>query len=476
MNFGADEAPQTFGPPGGANGGQWQSRGGGRGRGGFRGRGRGGFGGRGGGYGGGFGVNRHGNDPQYTADYRIMLHNSAAGTIIGKGGSKIKEIEEQSSCKLKCVGEKMPERVVLIHGDAESATKACSMMAEAIHEQYSYGQNRPPVIMAPGQKPCGRDDVQFGLLLSEMDCGPIIGRQGSRITTYHQETGCQVFVHNEYSSGKTLPQSNEKVVTVTGPPRAIPVCFERIFSVLQEEGRGRNRRRIWDLYEAGPCNFYGDLGPNFGGPGMNAQPAPGPVPGAWNSELPDGVTPFLQNVPFKNESENVVVGLINQEMVTSIIGPRGARIKEIRKMTGCEIIIDDECPVDSVFRTLTIKKGAIEEGVENAKWLIDICVNAFCDPQLSLRPFSTDMSIENAILTGAYGAPPSLDEAGKQSFLQQCKEQQNGGMNGGMNNDETPQQPEQAFYGNAPGQQNNNGFGNFNNQEPIKQEQQTPGW
>ena len=52
MNFGADETPQTFGPPGGApNGGQWQSRGGGRGRGGFRGRGRGGFGrGGGGGY------------------------------------------------------------------------------------------------------------------------------------------------------------------------------------------------------------------------------------------------------------------------------------------------------------------------------------------------------------------------------------------------------------------------------------------
>ena len=145
------------------------------------------------------------------------------------------------------------------------------------------------------------------------------------------------------------------------------MCFERIFNILQEEGRGRNRRNIWDVYEAGPCNFYGDLGPNYGNPGMNAQQAPGPVPGAWNSELPEGVTPFLQNVPFKNESENVVVGLINQEMVTSIIGPRGARIKEIRKMTGCEITIDDECPVDSVFRTLTIKKGGIEEGVENAK-------------------------------------------------------------------------------------------------------------
>ena len=121
-------------------------------------------------------------------------------------------------------------------------------------------------------------------------------------------------------------------------------------------------------------------------------------------------------------------------------------------------------------------------------WLIDICVNAFCDPQLSLRPFSTDMSIENAILTGAYGAPPSLDEAGKQSFLQQCKDQQNGGqmnggqmnggqMNGGqMNGGAPPQQPEQAFYGNAPGQPDNSGFGSFNNQQPIKQEQQTPGW
>ena len=52
--------------------------------------------------------------------------------------------------------------------------------------------------MAPGQKRCQHSEVQICLLLPEHDCGPVIGKRGSRITTYHQETGCQVFVHNDY--------------------------------------------------------------------------------------------------------------------------------------------------------------------------------------------------------------------------------------------------------------------------------------
>jgi len=465
MNFGEDDVNSGWGNNMGGGGGR------GRGRGGFRGRGR----GRGGGqrfHSGG--EPQPNSDPQYTANVRIMLHNSAAGTIIGKGGEKINEIIRESGCSnIKCVGEKMPERVVLIHGEMDQAVKASAMMAEAIHAQYSYGRNRPPVIMARGQKQAGKDDVQFGLLLSEENCGPIIGKSGSRITTYVQETGCQVYVHNEYCSGKTLPMSNEKVVTITGPPTAIPVCMEKIFNILKEEGRGGNKRRIWDIYQTGPCNFFGDLGPNFGGgmPPAMGPAATGPIPGAWNAELPPGISPIIQQIAFSfNQAEDCWMGQVNQEMVTSIIGPRGARIKEMRAMTQCDIIIDDECAHDSVFRIVKVKKGGLEEGPENAKWLMNICINAFCNPELSLRPFSADMRIEDAILTGVYGAPPSLDEAGQKSFLEQCKQRENQNQPPPM----TPPPQQQggnfggppggnqggAFYGSPPA---GNGFGGPSN-------------
>ena len=63
--------------------------------------------------------------------------------------------------------------------------------------------------MAPGQKRCQHSEVQICLLLPEHDCGPVIGKRGSRITTYHQETGCQVFVHNDYRQILAIKNNNQ---------------------------------------------------------------------------------------------------------------------------------------------------------------------------------------------------------------------------------------------------------------------------
>lgn len=67
--------------------------------------------------------------------------------------------------------------------------------------------------MAPGQKRCQHSEVQICLLLPEHDCGPVIGKKGSRITTYHQETGCQVFVHNDYRHILKISISSEIILT-----------------------------------------------------------------------------------------------------------------------------------------------------------------------------------------------------------------------------------------------------------------------
>ena len=100
--------------------------GGGRGGGGGYGGGR---GGGGGGYGGG------GGDPM-----EMEVPSSSVGKIIGKGGSKIRDLQEVSGARIKIDKERdnHVNAVVEIHGDSVSQAQAKRMIEELISEDSGY--------------------------------------------------------------------------------------------------------------------------------------------------------------------------------------------------------------------------------------------------------------------------------------------------------------------------------------------------
>jgi len=69
---------------------------------------------------------------------KILVPNSTAGMIIGKGGSYIKQIKEESGAYVqisqKCTDLSLPERCVTIVGDIENIRKACAMILSKIVE------------------------------------------------------------------------------------------------------------------------------------------------------------------------------------------------------------------------------------------------------------------------------------------------------------------------------------------------------
>lgn len=69
---------------------------------------------------------------------KILVPNSTAGMIIGKGGSYIKQIKEDSGAYVqisqKCTDLSLPERCVTIVGELENIRKACSMILSKIVE------------------------------------------------------------------------------------------------------------------------------------------------------------------------------------------------------------------------------------------------------------------------------------------------------------------------------------------------------
>merc|ERR1712046_171310 len=123
----------------------------------------------------------------------------------------------------------------------------------------------------------------------------------------------------------------------------------------------------------------------------------------------------------------------NLEQVGMIMGDRGARVKEIRRMSGANIVIE-QLEGDSCMRNLSIvtSQYSNEHSLENATWLINICLNAFTDPQYSLIPFTNQTSLQDVVLSEKYGKPPAV-KSGETNPQQQVQNSENGTGFGGMN-------------------------------------------
>ena len=201
--------------------------------------------------------------------------------------------------------------------------------------------------------------------------------------------------------------------------------MRKILQVLAEEGSGGKGSRMWDMDESGPVGFFGEeatwngsgLPPGFtmmkqqmmsGGQGGGA------MQGAWPGELPPTCNPFLQKIAPEPAEDGSLCCKANLEQVGMIMGDRGARVKEIRRMSGANIVIE-QLEGDACMRNLSIvtSQYSNEHSLQNATWLINICLNAFTDPMQSLIPFSNTTSLQDVVLSEKYGKPPAVKTSGE---------------------------------------------------------------
>merc|ERR1711970_1270964 len=118
-----------------------------------------------------------------------------------------------------------------------------------------------------------------------------------------------------------------------------------------------------------------------------------------------GINPMLETFDTTNQPDG------------SIMGNQGSRIKEIRKMSGAFINIDDPAP-DSCRREITIAKGhGSDMAVANALWLMNIAINAFCDPAGSACPFPGSATMQQVVMSGFYGQPPGMQQQQQQQMM-----------------------------------------------------------
>ncbi|KAG7281785.1 hypothetical protein CRUP_037066 [Coryphaenoides rupestris] len=195
---------------------------------------------------------------------RIVVPASQCGSLIGKGGCKIKEIRESTGAQVQVAGDMLPnstERAITIAGTTQSIIECVKQICVIMLESPPKGVTIPyrpkpsqgsPVIFAGGQSSSAAISPQLTKLhqlamqqspfpiapsnqgFTGMDAsaqtsshemtipndliGCIIGRQGSKINEIRQMSGAQIKIANPVDG------SSDRQVTITGSPASISLA------------------------------------------------------------------------------------------------------------------------------------------------------------------------------------------------------------------------------------------------------------
>lgn len=259
-----------------------------------------------------------------TYPLRLLIPNVLIGSIIGKGGARIKEIQEQSGARLNASDQNLPlssERSLVILGVADAVHIATYYVATTLLEQLTARFGGPSASAY-----ATRSGGPAGVIPGGMQVVPYVP---------HSAGGSYGHAHNLQHNDPRARRGPAPYPQQAYPPAgATPVPQQGAAPVA---------------YGGGPAAAaYGGVGPQqpqmggHGGPvagghaGPPVQPMQGVVPGQ----------PLTQQIYIPND------------MVGAIIGKGGAKINEIRQLSGSVIKINE--PQDNSNERLVTITGTAE--------------------------------------------------------------------------------------------------------------------
>uniref|UniRef100_A0A1I7VKM8 Heterogeneous nuclear ribonucleoprotein K n=1 Tax=Loa loa TaxID=7209 RepID=A0A1I7VKM8_LOALO len=227
------------------------------------------------------------------SEMKVLVHESHAGAVIGRGGSRIKELREKTGAQLKVFSRCAPqstERIVLLNGEVEKIIDCINIIIDVLKEIPIKGPVRPydpmyydPDIISdyggyvpdrnfisrvgrgrdygfggsviPSRYP-GRDDRYSGMrdmigryspipamqttqvettdvTIPDELGGAIIGKGGSRINRVREESGAQIEVEPHRDNG------GDRIITISGTREQIQAAQYLLQQCVRTSEAGR---------------------------------------------------------------------------------------------------------------------------------------------------------------------------------------------------------------------------------------------
>ncbi|XP_029519897.1 poly(rC)-binding protein 2 isoform X2 [Oncorhynchus nerka] len=311
-----------------------------------------------------------------TLTIRLLMHGKEVGSIIGKKGESVKKMREESGARINISEGNCPERIITLAGPTTAIFKAFSMIIEKLEEDISSSMTNSTATSQP--------PVTLRIVVPASQCGSLIGKGGCKIKEIRESTGAQVQV-----AGDMLPNSTERAITIAGTPQSIIECVKQICVVMLESPPKGVTIPYRPKPSGSPVIFAG--GQAYAVQGQHAIPQPdltklhqlamqqSPFPIAPNNQGFQGRSTEEEKRPeaflLHSLQHFVFVGTdlcflslagmdasaqtgsheltIPNDLIGCIIGRQGAKINEIRQMSGAQIKIAN--PVEgSSDRQVTI--------------------------------------------------------------------------------------------------------------------------
>ncbi|CAH2219473.1 poly(rC)-binding 2 isoform X3 [Pelobates cultripes] len=280
-----------------------------------------------------------------TLTIRLLMHGKEVGSIIGKKGESVKKMREENGDRINISEGNCPEQIITLAGPTKAIFKAFSMIIEKLEEDISSSMTNSTA----SSKPL----VTLRLVVPASQCGSLIGKGGCKIKEIRESTGAQVQV-----AGDMLPNSTERAITIAGIPQSIIECVKQICVVMLESPPKGVTITYRPKPSSSPVIAGGQVSRQPGGhayavdlhgaytiQGQYATPQPDltklnqlamqqshfPMSHSGNTGFSGGIDGSAQTTSHELTIPNDLIGCI--------IGRQGAKINEIRQMSGAQIKI-----------------------------------------------------------------------------------------------------------------------------------------
>jgi len=354
------------------------------------------YGGGGGGGAGGGGGHGHQSTKKLMIPVEKYPGYNFIGLLIGPGGSKQRELVQQSGGNVKISirgkgssssndgGPGMDEPLhVLLEGMAENVSRAEALIEPLLNDPETaqaekdrqlkglpgassgsttgagtastYQYTPKPVAQILGLNggghygpALGQEGIEEKIGIPNGFVGFIIGKGGESITSMQRKSGCKVQIEKEH---EMEPGSTQRIITLTGAtPESVSMCRGIIEEMVQERARLNESRNSGGM---GGGMGGGGVGFNRMGPGSNAS----------------GQAAQLQTALSEGQS-HVEVQVPNND-VGLVIGKGGSTIRSIQERSGANVQIPQGPDHDNpAVRTVNITHPQMS-GAEFAKTLIE---------------------------------------------------------------------------------------------------------
>ncbi|KAL8551650.1 hypothetical protein ACS0TY_000650 [Phlomoides rotata] len=243
-----------------------------------------------------------------TIHIRFLLSNAEAGSVIGKGGSTINEIQSQSGARIQLSRnfEYFPgtsDRIIMVSGAVEDVLKAVDLILSKLLDEF--------YVEDGGQ---GDPESKIRLVVPNSSCGGIIGKGGAIIRSLIEDSRASIKISPQ---DNFYPGLHDRLVTVAGALDEQMRALELILEKLADDQHYRQSANAPFPYAAVAYN-----GMNYG---------------------PNGAGGKYQNNRFPNKEDrtsSITIG-IPDEHIGIVVGRGGRNIMEMSQLSGARIKISE---------------------------------------------------------------------------------------------------------------------------------------